>query len=111
MQVELRNPSGLDVVADVSFSAALDGQAPQPYKLDWGDGTIVQIASGSPLATHTYAKAGWYDVTVQSNNTSSRQKVEVGPSAFPAPGAAVRRTQEVIRQDTAALLGTTGKLG
>ena len=111
MQVTLANPTGLDATAAVSFSAALDGQAPQPFTVDWGDGSAPQkLASGAVGAGHTYAKAGSYKITVASNNVTSTQVLTVG-NPFPAPGAKVRRTQEVIRQDTAALLGTTSKLG
>jgi PKD repeat protein len=112
MKVELRNPSGLDAVADVSFDAAIDGQIAQPYRVDWGDGTPIQsVAGGSPLATHTYVKAGFYKVTVACNNSTSNQTLRVGSPAYPAPGATFERTQEVLREDTAAVLGTTSKLG
>ena len=110
MEVTLANPTALDATAAVQFTAA-DGQLAQPYKVDWGDGTVSQMAGGSVLATHTYAKAGHYKIEVASNNVTLKQSLTVGHPGIPAPGATVRRTQEVIREDTAALLGTTSKLG
>lgn len=110
MKVVLTNPTGLDVTAAVSFSAA-DGQIAQPFTVDWGDGSAVQqLAGGAVGAGHTYAKAGWYTVTVRSNNTSVRQRVEAGTPVYPAFGAHEARRREELEEDTELILGVTGKL-
>ena len=98
--------------AAVSFSLAAGEQA-QPRKVDWGDGTAIQaVASGSPLATHTYAKAGTYKVAVKANDTGSTQTITVGAPAYPAWDAQkVHENVQGPQEDLAAIGATTGRVG
>lgn len=109
MKVTVANPSGLDATCAVQFS--LPGEQAQPYRVAWGDGVTDQIASGSPLATHTYGKAGFYSIDVTANDVASHNRLRVGNPAYRAIGGEYRRAQQVLREDTAIVLGTTNKLG
>lgn len=108
MDVQFSNPTGLDVTAAVTFPTA------QAYRVDWGDGSAPQpIASGSPSATHTYAKAGFYKINVIGNDATYDQKVRVGAQALDFPvydQAELKRRQEDLRDDARAMLATTGRL-
>jgi PKD repeat protein len=81
MKVAL-TPTNLDVTATVTFDSAVwPGEQPQPWKVDWGDGTAATVPSGTTTATHTYARAGFFKVTVRGNDASATQTVRVGARA------------------------------
>ena len=104
-------PVNLHVSAVVTFDPAA-GEHDQPYRIDWGDGTVEQRASGATSGTHDYAKAGFYKVQVKANDTGSTQVVEAGAPAYPAWDA--RKVRENVAgplEDAAAIGATTGRLG
>jgi len=53
--------SGLDVTCDASASVGATS-----YSFDWGDGST----SSGPVATHHYAAAGEYTITLTVSNVS-----------------------------------------
>ena len=65
-----------------SLVITLDGGEPnQPFKIDWGDASGIQVlASGAHAGptTHTYAKTGQYEVRVQGNDIHTWEKISVG---------------------------------
>jgi PKD repeat protein len=105
--------TGLDATATVTFDPAIwPGEQPQPWKVDWGDGTVATVASGTTSASHTYAKAGFFKITVRGNDASATQTVRVGVPAYPALDAQkMRESREGPQEDLAAVLGTTGVVG
>lgn len=104
-------PVALHVSCVVTFDTAA-GEHDQPYKVDWGDGTIEQRASGTSSGTHDYAKAGFYKVKVQANDTSSTQTVTAGAPSYPAHDAQkVRENVQGPQETLAAIVGTTGRVG
>jgi len=96
----------LTVTWDASYEAV-----DQAYRIEWGDGTTGAPAGGVNQVVHVYAKEGFYKVAVRSNDTSLTQSLKVGTPDFAAPGAAFKRGQKIIEEDTAAIFGTTSKLG
>jgi hypothetical protein len=111
MRVAL-SPTGLDVNAVVTFDPAM-GEQPQPWKVDWGDGSgVATVASGTTTASHTYSKAGFFKVVVRANATSATQTLRVGAPAMPAWDAqAVRNDRERPQESLAAIVGTHGLVG
>lgn len=72
------------VTATVTFDPAM-GELPQPWKVDWGDGSAVAtVASGTSTANHTYVADSTYKVTVHANDNESTQAITVGVAPFKA---------------------------
>lgn len=53
----------------MSATATLSLTAPNPVRVNWGDGTIEPHAAGAATLTHTYPGQGFWRVTVQDSVT------------------------------------------
>jgi hypothetical protein len=102
----------LTAKADWTFEPTLE-QATQPVRINWGDGTAVDaVASGTLTKTHTYAKEGFFNVVAQANDVRQNFRIKAGtPDYNAAVAGKFARSQERLREDTASVLGVTGKLG
>lgn len=80
MQVALTK-AAMVVTATVTFTAP---EVNQPWKVDWGDGTVETKASGTASGNHTYAKSDTYKVTVSANDNANTQPITVGQTPFKA---------------------------
>jgi hypothetical protein len=66
-------------VASATITFVQGEASPQPVRVDWGDGSVQTLASGfTNPTTHTYAKVGNYEVSVQGNEVRATQMVPVG---------------------------------
>jgi hypothetical protein len=63
----------------VDITVVMDGgEPPQPLRVDWGDGTISPLASGTLTANHTYINPGSKWVQVQGNDLRLSEHISVG---------------------------------
>jgi hypothetical protein len=100
----------LKVTATVTFDASDGGN--QPYRVDWGDGTVTSVAKDAVSATKTYAKAGTYHVVVQANDCRARDVITAGTLTPPASKLDVMAERTTTLADqTRGQFAVTGKLG
>lgn len=108
MQVSVRQ----DAVDRTDFTANVTFVQPggQPWRIDWGDGTISSFAAGQANASHTYSVIGPHEITVVSDGVSITENVFAGD--YPAwDPTNFREALYVVEARKAAHIGaTTGVL-
>jgi hypothetical protein len=82
LNVTVTNNTTRACLATVAFNAAFE-TVNQPWRIDWGDGTIDSIVAGTLTKTHTYAKDGSYNISARCNDSRSSQVLTVGVLPFP----------------------------
>lgn len=73
------------VKADWTFNAALDGVSQSAIRIDWGDGTVDMVASGTTTKSHAYAAT--YEqmrlVKLIGNDVTETERINIMPGVSP----------------------------
>jgi len=70
----------LTIVADASASTDTDATPIASYRFDFGDGTMVTTIAPATSATHTYATAGSYTISLTATDTGAHTSAAVTAS-------------------------------
>src|SRR2546425_311480 len=76
--------TGTQVTISLTTSAALPGTL--TVKVDWGDGTVDTLPAGASSATHSYATAKGYTITVTSTDNYGQSTMKTQAIDVTAPG-------------------------
>lgn len=86
--------TGKTVTATWTFNTALDGVSQSAVRIDWGDGTVSPIASGTATAEHAYTTTYEKMVMVKllGNDVTETERINIMPGTSPpyfnpTPGA------------------------
>ncbi len=77
------------IKADWTFNQQLDGVTQSFVRIDWGDGTIDPVASGTTTKSHAYAVGAHgniykeVQVTLLGNDVTVTRRIEIGNKAGP----------------------------
>ncbi|QLQ38728.1 PKD domain-containing protein [Micromonospora robiginosa] len=108
--------AALDIALDLGASSVtLDASASTPgfvplttYVFDFGDGTVVTQAK--PVASHTYARAGNYEVTIKVSGSDQRVATVVRPvGVLPRTGTVGLLALQNLRYTSAAQAGASAQ--
>ena len=77
--------TGKKVQADWTFNQALDGVTQSFVRIDWGDGNITNVPSGTTSAQHSYATSYEHEVYVKllGNDVTVSRRILIMPGHTP----------------------------
>lgn len=97
LNVTITNNTTRACLATVAF-AATNEAVNQPWRIDWGDGTIDAVVAGTLTKAHTYAKDGSYNISARANDSRASSVLTVGVHPFPVFDSDKRRLTIPERQ-------------